>query len=121
MRVIAILEVDEEKLAETGHNLEDEMGWLAQSGISMVSHKKIETASEYEYAAFAWNTKEQKYEQLGRAVITERLCRGRFAEYKEKGYFNQVYDADRVIFQRRRVAELCEDWETIKEETEDGK
>ena len=116
MRVIAILEVDEEKLAETGHSLEDEMGWLVQSGISMVSHKEIEVASEYEYAAFAWNTKEQKYEQLGRAVITERLCRGRFAEYKEKGYFNKVYDTDQVIFQRRRIAVLCENWDSIKED-----
>lgn len=115
MRVIAILEVDEEKLAETGQSLEDEMGWLAQSGISMVSHKKIETASEYEYAAFAWNTKEQKYEQLGRAVISETLCRGRFKEYKEKGYFNKAYDTDRVMFRRRRTVEVCDNWETITE------
>lgn len=116
MRVIAILEVDQEKLAETGHTLEDEMGWIAQSGISMVSHEEIKPSSEYEYAAFAWNTKEQKYEQLGRAVMTERLCRERFREYAEKGWFMDSYDTNRVVFKKRLTVVLQTKWERIKED-----
>jgi len=33
MKVIATLEIDEKKLAETDHSFEEEMNWAAQSGI----------------------------------------------------------------------------------------
>lgn len=33
MKVIATLEIDEGKLAETGHSFEKELNWAAQSGI----------------------------------------------------------------------------------------
>lgn len=38
VRIVAVLEVDKEKLAETGGNFEDEMGWATQSGIRMVEY-----------------------------------------------------------------------------------
>lgn len=116
MRVIAILEIDKEKLEETGHSFEEEMGWVAQSGIALREYKEVDKISEYEYAAFVWNTDKQEYEQAGRPVITEKLCRGRFAEYVEKGWFMDCYDTSRVIFKKRLVSVLYAGWEEIKED-----
>lgn len=116
MRVVAILEVDKEKLAETGHSFEEEMGWAVQFGITLREYKEADKASGYEYAAFVWNTSKQEYEQAGRPVITEKLCRGRFNEYVEKGWFMDCYDTSRVIFKKRLVSILCGGWEEIKED-----
>jgi len=116
MKVVAVLEVDTEKLAETGHSFEEEMGWVSQSGITLREYKEADKASEYEYAAFVWNTNEQKYEQAGRSVMTEKLCRGRFNQYVEKGWFMDCYDIGRVIFKKRMVSILCGGWEEIKED-----
>ncbi len=33
VRIVAVLEVDKEKLAESGGSFEDEMGWIRQSSI----------------------------------------------------------------------------------------
>ncbi len=119
MRVVAILEVDTEKLAETGHSFEEEMGWAVQSGITLREYKEVGEASDYEYAAFVWNTDKQGYEQAGRSVTTERLCRERFAEYVEKGWFMNCYDTNRVVFKRRLISNLYTKWEEIKEVKDD--
>ncbi len=116
MKVIAVLEVDERKLAETGNSFEEEMGWAAQSGIILKEYKEADKASEYEYAAFVWNTDKQEYEQAGRPVHTEMLCRSRFNEYAEKGWFTKRYDASKVVFKKRLVSVLCSGWEDIKED-----
>ena len=43
MKIIAILNVDEEKLAETGNDFESEMGWVEESGITLERYKEIKT------------------------------------------------------------------------------
>ena len=116
MRVVAILEVDKEKLAETGCCFEEEMKRMAHSGITLRYYKEADKAGDYEYAAFVWNADKQGYEQAGRPVITERLCRERFAEYVEKGWFMDCYDTSRVIFKKRLVSVLYAGWEEIKED-----
>ena len=84
MKVVAILEVNKEKLAETGHSFDEEMGKMSQSG---------------------------------NPVITEKICRGRFNEYVEKGWFMDCYDTNKVFFKKRMVFILCGGWEeTIKED-----
>lgn len=121
MRVVAILEVDKEKLAETGHCFKEEMERMAQSGITLRDYKEADKASDYEYAAFVWNTDKRGYEQAGRPVITERLCRERFAEYVKGGWFMDCFDTSRVVFKRRLVSTLFARWEEIKEVKDDGK
>ncbi len=114
--MVAILEVDKEKLAETGHCFKEEMERMAQSGITLRYYKEADKAGDYEYAAFVWNADEQRYEQAVRPVTTERLCRERFAEYVEKGWFMDCYDTSRVVFKKRLVSILCGGWEEIKED-----
>ena len=116
MRVIAVLDVDEEELAETGHSFEEEMGWASQSGITMKEYREADKAGEYEYAAFVWDNTNKCYEQMGRAVISEKLCRGRFNEYAEKGWFTERYDTSKVVFKKRLVSVLYAKWEEIKED-----
>ncbi len=114
--MIADLEVDEEKLAETGHSLEEEMGRVARFGITLKEYTKLEEISKYEYAAFVWNTDSQKYELAGRPVHTESLCRSRFNEFAEKGWLVHWLDTSKVIFKKRAVSVLCTEWEEIKED-----
>lgn len=88
---------------------------MAQSGITLRDYKEADKASDYEYAAFVWNTDKRGYEQAGRPVITERLCRERFAEYVKGGWFMDCFDTSRVVFKRRLVSTLFARWEEIKE------
>ena len=46
MRVVAILEVDKEKLAETGHSFKEEMERMAQSGITLRDYKEADKARD---------------------------------------------------------------------------
>lgn len=91
MKILAILDVDEEKIAKSGHSFEEEMGWLAQSGITLSSYTDAKKCRTYVYAAFAWNMEKKEYVQTGRAVITEQLCRNRFAERVEAGLLEPFY------------------------------
>lgn len=116
MRVIAVLEVDEDKLAEMEHSFEDEMKWAADSGITLKEYTEADKCSEYEYAAFVWNTEKQKYDQVQRPVITEALSRARYEEYVRKGWFGEHYDTSKVIFKKRFVSVLCGAWEELKED-----
>lgn len=109
MRIIAVLDVDEEKLARTGHSFEEEMGWAAESGITLTSYTNAEKCSTYEYAVFVWN-KEKEYAQIGRTVITEQLCRNRFKERVEKRQLASCYDSGNVIYKKRSISELHDDW-----------
>lgn len=120
MRVIAVLEVDEEKLAELEHTFEDEMKWVVDSGITLKEYMEADKCSEYEYAAFAWNTEKQRYDQMQRPLITEALSRARYEEYVRKGWFNDCYDISKVIFKKRLVSVICEEWEEL-EVKENGK
>lgn len=90
------------------------MGWLAQSGITLSRYTDAEKCRTYVYAAFAWNMKKKEYAQMGRAVITEQLCRNRFAERVESGLLESFYDAGNVIFKRRGISELYGDWEELE-------
>ncbi|MCI9077609.1 MAG: hypothetical protein HFH68_01625 [Lachnospiraceae bacterium] len=45
MKIVAVLEVDEKKLAETGHSFEEEMGWAEQSGIILKEYQEIRKRS----------------------------------------------------------------------------
>lgn len=112
MRVVAILEIDKEKLAESGGSFEHEMRWVEQSGIRMVEYQ--EQKGEYEYASFLWSRSRGRYEQVNRAVHTELLCRNRLQEYIIKGC--KDYDTSKVIFKKRLVSILCGGWEEIKED-----
>lgn len=112
MRLIALVEVDEKVLKETGHSFEDEMGWVAQSGVRLLDSREI-SEENYEYAAFAWNRETGGYEQMGRSVSNELLAKNRFKEYAEKGYFHPRYDTEKVIFKRREVTEFYGIWEVI--------
>lgn len=111
MKVIAILNVDENLLAETEHNFKDEMLWVSPSGITLEKYNEIDKCSNYEYAAFVWNKKSQQYEQVGRAVITKTLCRNRFKEYLKKGCINKCYDINKVVFKKRMITVIYTDWE----------
>lgn len=110
MRIIAVLDVDEKKLAQTGHSFEEEIGWAVQSGITLTSYTDAEKCSTYEYAAFAWNKEKEEYAQIGRAVMTEQLCRNRFKERVEKGQLASCYDSGNVIYKKRSISELYGDW-----------
>lgn len=114
MRIIAVLDVDEEKLAETGHSFEEEMGWAAQSGITLREFVNAEKCGDYEYAAFVWNKELNGYEQTGRAVLSEKLCRGRFEEYVRGGWFQSCYDTERAIFRKRLVSTIYAKWEAVE-------
>ncbi len=83
--------------------------WVAQDafGIMLREYTKLEGISEYEYATFVWNTDKQEYEQAGHPVHTEMLCRFRFNEYAEKGWFTKRYDASKEVFKKRLVSVLC--------------
>lgn len=119
MKVLGIFEVDEAKLAETGHTFDEEMGWVAQSGITLIQSVKA-TRESYEYAAFVWNTRREEYEQIGRPVETELLCRNRFKEYVDKGWLMDCYDTSKVVFKKRNTVMFEDIWEEIKEAEEDG-
>lgn len=114
MRIIAVLDVDEKKLSQTGHSFEEEMGWAAPSGITLSSYTDARKCSTYEYAAFAWNTEKEEYAQTGRAVMTEQLCRNRFKERVEKGWLAPCYDPEKVVFKRRSISELYGGWENLE-------
>ena len=119
VRIVAVLEVDKERLTETGGNFEDEMGWIEQSGIRMVEYQ--EQRGEYEYASFLWSRSRGRYEQVNRAVQTEQLCRNRLQEYISKGWMNEDYDTSKAVFKKRLVSTLCMEWEEIKEVKDNGK
>lgn len=114
MKVLGIFEVDEARLAETGHTFDEEMGWVAQSGITLIQSVKT-TRESYEYAAFVWNTRNEAYEQIGRSVETELLCRNRLKEYVDKGLVMDCYDTSKVVFMKRNMAIFEDVWEEIKE------
>lgn len=46
MRIIAVLDVDEEQLKEMDSNFEKEMGWVEQSGIHLVEYHEETNTSE---------------------------------------------------------------------------
>lgn len=114
MKILAILEVDEDEIKSIS-DFESEMGRVSQSGITMKKHWDARKAGEYEYAAFCWNTETKEYEQMGRPVANEMLCRMRYAEYAEKEWFNKRYDTSKVIFRKRLAFAVCEDWKRIEE------
>lgn len=108
VRIVAVLEVDKEKLAKMGRNFEYEMGWTQQSGIQMVEYQ--EQRGEYEYASFLWSRSRGRYEQVNRAVQTEQLCRNRLQEHISKGWLNEDYDTSKTVFKKRLVSVLCTEW-----------
>lgn len=113
MRIIAILDINEEQLTKTKNSFNDRMGRLGRIGIQLREYRELEKISEYEYAAFVWDTESQRYEQMGRPVHSESLCRARFNEYVEKDWFTRRYDTGRVVFKKRSVSILCGRWEEM--------
>lgn len=111
MKILAILDVNEEKLRKTKHSFEEEMGWVEDSGITLGEYYEVETCGEYEYVMFAWNTKTERYEQIGKPTRHERLARERFYEYVQMSWFNPVYDTDKALMKRRMVFNVTEKWE----------
>lgn len=114
MMILAVLNVDKEKLTETGHSFEDEMGWLAQSGITLSHYAEADRCDLYEYAAFAWDTEKEEYVQIGRAVATIQLCRNRFQERIKKGLLASCIDSGNIVFKKRLVSECNSDWEDFE-------
>lgn len=118
MKVVAIFEVDEKTLAETGHSFEEEMAWVEQSGIYLMDSREVN--DKYEYAAFIWNKDLGAYEQVGRPMMSELLVINRCQEYMKNGWFCKRYDTNRVVFKRRLVTEFYGRWEEITEENQNG-
>lgn len=113
MKFLVLLEVDEEKLSKIGYTFEQEMGWAVRHGIFLAKSMSEKDCTGYEYAVFVWNNEREEYEQIGRPVMTEVLCRNRFKEYAEKGWLMKCYDTSRVIFKKRIVAVFEGTWEEI--------
>ncbi|MFG6324450.1 MAG: hypothetical protein K1W41_24690 [Lachnospiraceae bacterium] len=113
MMILAVLNVDKEKLTETGHSFEDEMGWLAQSGITLSSYTEAGAYITYEYAAFVLNTDTKEYTQIGRPVMTEQLCRNRFQELTDGDAPDPCYDTACVVIKRRLVSEFNGEWDNL--------
>ncbi len=113
VRIVAVLEVNKEKLAESGVSFEDKMGWAKQPGIRMVGYQ--EQKGECEYASFLWSRSRCRYEQVNRAVQTEQLCRNRLQEYISKGWLNEDYDTSKVVFKRRTITMFVSEWEEVKD------
>ncbi len=113
MMILAVLNVDKEKLTETGHSFEDEMGWLAQSGITLNCYAEADTCDLYEYAAFAWNTEKKEYIQIGRAVATMQLCQNRLQELIDKRLLASYIDSGNIVFKKRLVSEYYGNWEVF--------
>ena len=63
-----------------------------------------------------WDVESHRYEQMGRPVHSENLCRARFNEYVEKDWFTKRYDTSKVVFKKRLVSVLYAKWEEIKED-----
>lgn len=113
MRILVVLEVDMEKLAGTGLSFQKEIGLLEESGITLNSYAEAEEHSIYEYAAFVWNTDTEEYIQIGRAVMTEQLCRNRFQELADDDALDPCYDTGCVETKRRVVSEFYGEWEKL--------
>lgn len=111
VRIVAVLEVDKEKLAESGVSFEDKMGWAEQPGIRMVGYQ--EQKGEYEYASFLWSRSRCRYEQVNRAVQAEQLCRNRLQEYISKGWLNEDYDTSKAVLKRRTITMFVSEWEEL--------
>lgn len=116
MKVVALLEVDENILTESGQGLSKEMERVEQSGIRLLNHKKIAGEGDYEYAAFVWNKSREEYEQVGRPVGSVMLAMNRYQAYAKNGWFCRDYDANKVVFKRRIVSEFYGRWEAIDDE-----
>ena len=69
--------------------------------------------SEYEYAMFSWNTKTEKYEQMGRPMMSKSLARDRFYEGVQKGWFSKCYDTSRTVMKRRMITTFASEWEEL--------
>ncbi len=110
--MIAILEVDKEKLAESGNSFKQEMRLMEQSGIKLIECQ--EQKVEYEYASFLWSRSRGRYEQVNRAVHREQLCRNRLQEYISNGWLNIDYDTNRAVFKKRKVTMFVSEWEELK-------
>lgn len=108
MKIIAVLEVDTEKLEDIDSIFEQEMGWVEQSGIHMVEYQKKK--EEYEYAAFMLNKHTGLYEQVCKSVNNEVLCRNRINEYIRKGCLNCNYDTKKVEIRKREVYSFVGKW-----------
>lgn len=116
MKVVALLEVDENILTESGQGFSEEMKLVGQSGIRLLDHKEIAGEGDYEYAAFVWNKSREEYEQVGRPVGTVMLAINRYQAYAKNGWFCRDYDANKVVFKRRIVSEFSGRWEAIENE-----
>lgn len=113
MHIIAILEVDEQELTQTGHCFEKEMEWTAPSGITVKDYINAKDCSSFEYAAFVWDTAREEYTQIGRCTETELLCRNRFEERVKKGWIPEYYDSGKVMFKKRPVSVIYGSWEEL--------
>lgn len=113
MKIIAVLDIDEKKLGETGCSFEDEMGWTVKSGIYLKEYQESSMCSEYEYAAFVWDTDTRKYVQVTKPVATGLLCKNRYEERLREGQVLPSYDTDSVVFRKRLVSTVLGGWEDI--------
>ncbi len=113
MKVFAILEVDEKRLAETGNTFENEMQWTEESGISLVEYQNYDECSEYEYQAFIWDSREQKMISDGRPMHTEELCRSRLNERIREKLMPSYMDTNKVQICKRTITVVIGKWEVI--------
>ena len=68
---------------------------------------------DVEYAAFVWNTRNESYEQIGRPVGTEMICRNRLQERISNGWLNNDYDTSKTEIKRRTITMFASEWEAL--------
>lgn len=113
MKIVAVLEIDENKLKEVDVKAEREIGWYIGPGVIMQAHKIVEETGDCEYAAFVWNKSAREYEQVGRSVGSAMLAINRYQAYAKNGWFCRDYDTNKVVFKRRLVSAFFGEWEAI--------
>lgn len=112
MRILGIFEVDEQRLGEAGRTFDEEMMSADRPGITLIQSAEINDTS-YEYAAFVWNTRNESYEQIGRPVGTEMICRSRLQERISNGWLNNDYDTSKTKIERRTITMFAGEWEAL--------
>lgn len=115
MKILAILEVDEDMLREKNTDIEKEMEHIEFPGMEVEQFLEISGSGvDTEYAAFGFDVDRQEYVKLGRPVHNELLCRNRLNEASEKGWIPESVDQSNIYFRKRRVVVCSEEWEALQ-------
>lgn len=119
MKIVAICNVDEEKLKETSIAAEDnlkegiiqEFGWMNMSGITPdVIDKANDIRSETHYQAFMWDKTKNKYVKIGRPFLSKRICKARLLENIREGWIASFLDSNKYKICKCEVYSISTSW-----------